>query len=224
MNIRRILINNFGIKMAALAIAVLVWILITGKQRTYEEKTFEVTVEYFNVSKNIDVRTVRPDQVRIKVQGTTREILMVAPEDFRLRVDLAGILHSKRLNLFTEDHLEFPEGLKVMSIHPKMIEVEVEEFMRKEVPVRIRYRGRMSPGVVLIKRSVNPEKVVIFGYRSQLQNVSVVNAEEDVKLDEILKTRTIRIPLLKTEEILRFIDSDSVEVTVEVENRNVGSR
>lgn len=210
--------------MAALAIAVLVWILITGKQRTYEEKTFEVTVEYFNVSKNIDVRTVRPDQVRIKVQGTTREILMVTPEDFHLRVDLAGILHSKRLNLFTEDHLEFPEGLKVMSIHPKMIEVEVEEFMRKEVPVRIRYRGRMSPGVVLIKRSVNPEKVVVFGYRSQIQSVSVVNAEEDVKLDEIMKTRTIRIPLQKTEEILRFIDSDSVEVTIEVENRNVDSR
>ncbi len=224
MNIRRILTSNFGIKMAALAIAVLVWILITGKQRTYEEKTFEVTVEYFNVSKNIDVRTVRPDQVRIKVQGTTREILMVTPEDFHLRVDLAGILHSKRLNLFTEDHLEFPEGLKVMSIHPKMIEVEVEEFMRKEVPVRIRYRGRMSPGVVLIKRSVNPEKVVVFGYRSQIQSVSVVNAEEDVKLDEIMKTRTIRIPLQKTEEILRFIDSDSVEVTIEVENRNVDSR
>ncbi|MBN1197127.1 MAG: hypothetical protein JXA62_06945 [Candidatus Aminicenantes bacterium] len=224
MNIRRILFTNFGLRMAALVIAVMVWILITGKQRTYEEKAFEVAVEYFNVSRNIDVRTVRPDQVRIKVRGTTKEIRMVSSEDFRLRVDLAGVRHSKRMNLFTEDFLEFPPELEVISIHPKMIEVEVEEFMRKEVPIRVRYRGRMLPGVVLLNRTLNPEKVTVFGYRSQIQDVAVVNAERDVQLDTIERTQTVRIPLQKTEEILRFEDTDTVEVTIEVENRNAGPR
>ncbi|MDY0297601.1 MAG: CdaR family protein [Acidobacteriota bacterium] len=223
MNIRRFLFKNFGLRMAALAIAVLVWILITGKQRTFEEKTFEVPLEYFNVSNNIDVRTVRPDQVRIKVRGTTKEIRMVAPEDLRLRVDLAGVNHGKRMNLFTEDYLKYPPELEVISVHPKMIEVEVEEFMRKEVPIRVRYRGRMSPGVVLLNRTLNPEKVTVFGYKSQIQNVTMVNAERDVQLDRIERTRTIRIPLQKTEEILRFEDTDTVEVTIEVENRNAGA-
>lgn len=224
MNIRRILFNNLGLKMVALAIAVLVWVLITGKQRTYEEKTFEVAVEYFNVSKNIDVRTVRPDKVRIKVRGTTREIRPVVDEDFRLRVDLAGVNHSTRMNLFAEDYLTFTRELEILSVHPKMIEVEVEEFMRKEVPVRVRYRGRMPNGVVLLNRTLKPEKVVVFGYRSQIQNVTVVNAERDIHLDTIERTRTFRIPLQKTEEILRFEDTDTVEVVIEVENRNAGSR
>ena len=210
--------------MVALAIAVLVWVLITGKQRTYEEKTFEVAVEYFNVSKNIDVRTVRPDKVRIKVRGTTREIRQVVDEDFRLRVDLAVVNHSTRMNLFAEDYLTFAKDLEMLSIHPKMIEVEVEEFMRKEVPVRVRYRGRMPNGVVLLNRTLKPEKVVVFGYRSQIQNVTVVNAERDIHLDTIERTRTFRIPLQKTEEILRFEDADTVEVVIEVENRNAGSR
>jgi len=224
MNIRRVLFNNLGLKMVALAIAVLVWVLITGKQRTYEEKTFEVAVEYFNVSKNIDVRTVRPDKVRIKVRGTTREIRQVVDEDFRLRVDLAVVNHSTRMNLFAEDYLTFAKDLEMLSIHPKMIEVEVEEFMRKEVPVRVRYRGRMPNGVVLLNRTLKPEKVVVFGYRSQIQNVTVVNAERDIHLDTIERTRTFRIPLQKTEEILRFEDADTVEVVIEVENRNAGSR
>jgi len=224
MNIRRILFNNFGLKMVALAIAVLVWILITGKQRTYEEKTFEVAVEYFNVSTNINVRTVRPDQVRIKVRGTTKEIRLVTDEDFRLRVDLAGITNSKRMNLFTEDFLTFPRELEVISIHPKMIEVDVEEFMRKEVPVRVRYRGRMKPGIVLLSRTLKPEKVTVFGYRSQIQNVMVVNAERDIQLDKIDRNRTFRLPLQKTEEILRFEDADTVEVIIEVEKRNANSR
>jgi YbbR domain-containing protein len=70
---------------------------------------------------------------------------------------------------------------------------------------------------------LNPEKVTVFGYKSQIQNVTMVNAERDVQLDRIERTRTIRIPLQKTEEILRFEDTDTVEVTIEVENRNAGA-
>lgn len=220
MNIRKILFNNLGLKITAMLIAFSVWLSITGKQRAYLEKSMEIDVEYFNVSQNIDVRSVRPEKVRIKVKGTSKEISRMGPENFKLRIDLAGINEGTRMSFFIEDYLRIPEGTEIVSIHPKMIEMTLEEFISSEVPIRVLYKGRLQPGIRLIERNINPEKVQVFGYKSQIVDIDTIYASQSVDLSRITRTRTFKIPLKKSEEIIRFEDAEEVEVTVVVENLN----
>jgi YbbR domain-containing protein len=215
MGIKKFIFSNFGLKATALLSALLVWILITGRERTYLEKTLEIDVEYFNVLKNAAVQTVRPEKVRMKVKGISTEIKNIVPQDFKLRIDLKDILGTR--NFFTEDYLEINKEVQVVSIHPKMIEITIEEFMSKEVPVRVFYKGKMRRGIKLIDRKISPEKVGIFGYKSKIMGIDTVYALHSVDLSGIVKTRTIKIPLKKTEEIIRFEGAEEVEVTVQVE-------
>jgi YbbR domain-containing protein len=161
--------------------------------------------------------------VKVKVRGISSKIKEISAEDFKMRVDLKGIEESVRLNFFTDDYLISPEGTQVVSVHPKMIEMQVEEFMSKEVPVKVQFQKDFVKGIRLKEIILKPEEIKIFGYKSQIRSINSVSLLESIDRSKIKETTTIRIPLKKREEILKFEDIESVEVTVVIEkyeNRN----
>lgn len=220
MNIKDYVFNNFGLKLTALFLAIFVWIMISGKERAYSEKTIDVNIEYFNVSKNIDVRSVSPEKVRIKVKGTSKEINKISLEDFKLKIDLKGTNESAKINRFAKDYLDYPENVSIESVYPQWIEIAVEEFDSKDVSVRVIYKGRFKKGIKLVSRRIIPEKVRIFGYKSQIDKINTVYGAGNIDLSNIEESKTITIPLKKRKEILRFEDLDEVKVLIVVENIN----
>ncbi|MCK4766219.1 MAG: hypothetical protein KAW12_28750 [Candidatus Aminicenantes bacterium] len=222
MKIKNLIFNNFGLKVTAIFFALAVWIIIAGKEHAHSEKSFEVNVEFINAATNIDANP-RPEKVRVKVRGTSREINNISPEDFKLKIDLTGISQGTIWNLLSEDFLQIPGGLDYdeISIHPRMIAVTVKEFLWKEVSVRIRYKGRMKRGLRLI-RQVVPEKVMIYGYKSRIASIDTVYATESIDLSQVVESKTVKLPLQKREEILKFGETEEVEVQLVVEDRNKG--
>jgi YbbR domain-containing protein len=218
--IKKIFTGNIGLKTMALFLAFFVWAMITGKERSYSEQTLDCSVEYFNVSKTIDVSSVNPDKALLTVRGTTKELAKLDSEDLKIKIDLKNVTEGTLHNYFTEDHIELPEGIQLLEAQPKMITITVKEFISKEVPVRVRYRGKMKRGVRLIDRRVVPDKVRIFGYKSQLDTITTIEGAEYVNLSDIETSKSIKIPLKKEKEVLRFEDTDTVEVFIEVENLN----
>jgi len=219
MNLRNIFLNNKGLKLTAFLLAVTVWVLISGRERTYLEKNFIVNIEHLNVSEMIDVQN-RPDTIRVMVRGTAEEIGEISESDFNINIDLNEVNESTKLTMYTEDHLKYPEGIEIVSINPKIFEITVREFFYKEVPIRILYSGRLPSGIVLLERKINPEKVRIFGYKSEIKNLNTVYGTEKINLSEITKSSVIKISLEKSEEILRFEGFDNVEVSLKVKKIN----
>ncbi|MGD2088243.1 MAG: CdaR family protein [Candidatus Aminicenantes bacterium] len=219
MQIKNFMFKNLGLRFVALMAAVLVWAMISGRERSYSEKTMDINVEYFGIQEKIDVRSVRPDKVRIKVRATSQQLNKITTDDFKIRINLQDVSEGTH-NYWTENYLQFPEGIEIITIQQKMIEVTVKEFITREVPTRVRYKGRMKPGIRLIDRRLVPEKVKIFGYKSQITNIQEVEATEWVNLSEISESTVIKIPLKKQAEILKFEDTDVVEVHITVENMN----
>lgn len=219
MRLKRMLFNNFGLKLTALLFAIFVWIQITGKERSYIEKTVDINAEYINVSKNIDIRSVRPEKIRVKIRGTSNEVSGISSEDFKLRVDLKGIRESMKLNFFTEDYLTFPGNVNIVSIQPKMIEIIVEELMTKEVQIKVLYKNAIQPGIKIKSRILTPEKVKVVGYKSQIQMIDTVFPIDSIDLSQITQSKTFKLPLKKSEEILKFESTDQVEVAILIENK-----
>jgi len=216
MQIKNFFFKNLGLRFVALVLAVLVWAMISGRERTYSEKIMDINVEYFGTRENIDVKSIRPDKVRIKIRATSQQLNEITPEDFRIRINLQDVSEGVH-NYWTENYLQFPEKIEIMSIQQKMIEITVKELMTREVIIRVRYKGMINPGIKLVERRLVPEKVKILGYKSQVANLEEVEAAEWVNLSEIQESTVIKIPLRKQPEILKFEDTDMVEVHITVE-------
>jgi YbbR domain-containing protein len=217
MKIKHLFFNNFGLKITALLFALTVWILIAGQEHAYLEKNFEANVEFFNTSENIDANP-RPEKVRIKVKGTSREIKNISADDFKIKIDLAGISQGTTLNLLAGDFLELPGNIdpEEVTIHPRMIAVTVKQLIWKEVAVKVNFTGKPARGIVLTKKIV-PGKVRIYGYKSQITAINTVIVEQSVDLSEINKSKTLKLYLQKREEILRVEGSEEIEIQLVVE-------
>lgn len=216
--LRKLILNNWGLKTSALVLAVLIWAIISGRERTFSEKTLKIPVEIANVSDNVEVVNLRPEEVTVSLKGASKFIVAAASEINPIKIDLKNIKESSRLNFFAEDYLEIPAGVQLISIQPKMIEVYVEEFATKEVPVKIRFRGRLQAPLILKEARVIPDRVTVMGYKSQINGIEAVWTEE-VDLNEIGQSLTRRIALKQTRNILKFRDHRDVELQLEIADR-----
>jgi len=217
-NLKRLLFNNAGLKASALFLAVLCWAIISGRERTFSEKTLKIPVEVFNMSENVEVANLHPEEVTVSLKGASKFVAAVSADSHPIKIDLKNIKESSKLNYFAEDYLELPEGVQLVSIHPKMIEVYVEEFTTREVPVKIRFRGRLPERLRLKSAKVVPDRVTIMGYKSQVNDIEVVLTEE-VDLNAVAGNLSRRLALKQTQGILKFRDQRDVELLLEVEER-----
>jgi YbbR domain-containing protein len=215
--LKKLLLNNWGIKTTALLLAVLVWAIISGREKTYSEKTLKIPIEIINVSANLEVVNLQPEEARVILKGSTNLIAKIRPESMAIKIDLKNISESSKLNYFAEDYLEIPADLQIISLHPKMIEVFVEEFDAKELPVKIHFRGQLKEPLKMKGFKVIPERVTIIGYKSQLNNITSVFTEE-INLNEIGSSQKRMVALKQTRNILKFRDRRDVEVLLEIEN------
>ena len=217
-NLKKLMFNNLGLKAGALVLAVLVWAVISGRERTFSEKTLKIPVEVLNVSENMEVVNLRPEEVTVSLKGASKLVAAISPESHAIKIDLKNIKGSDKLNYFAEDYLDIPKGVLLVSIHPKMIEVYVEEFAMREVPVKIRFRGRLPLQLKLKSAKVIPDRVTIMGYKSQINDIEVVLTDE-VDLATIGASQSRRLALKQTRDILRFRDHTEVELQLEIEDR-----
>jgi YbbR domain-containing protein len=216
--LKKLIFNNVGLKCGALVLAILAWAIISGRERTFSEKTLKIPVEVFNVSDNVEVVNLRPEEVTVALKGASKFVAAVSPEANPIKIDLKNIKESSKLNYFAEDYLELPKGVLLVSIHPKMIEVFVEEFAMREVPVKIRFRGRLPLNLKLTSAKVVPDRVTIMGYKSQINGIDVVLTDE-VDLDQVSTSQSRRLALKQTRDILKFRDHPDVELQLEIEDR-----
>ncbi len=215
---KQLVIHNLGLKIVALLLAILIWAIISGRERTFSERTLKIPVEVVNVSENVEVASLRPEEVTVSLKGASKFVAAVAVESRPIRIDLKNIKESNKLNYFAEDYLELPKEVQLVSIHPKMIEVYVEEFATREVPVKIHFRGRLAASLRLKSARIIPDRVVIMGYKSQVGGIDAVLTEE-VDLGAVTQNQVRRLPLKQTQDILKFRDHRDVELQLEVEER-----
>ncbi|HSQ35001.1 MAG TPA: YbbR-like domain-containing protein, partial [Candidatus Binatia bacterium] len=90
-------------------------------------------------------------------------------------------------------------------------------FEAKELPVKIRFRGRLPEPLKLKEARLIPDRVTIIGYKSQLHSITAVYTEE-IDLAEVETSQKRKIALKQTRNILKFRDRRDVELLLEIEN------
>lgn len=110
-------------------------------------------------------------EVDIRVEGPSNEVYSVDKNDFKLKVDLSEYVLKKGENTIPIRVDNYPEGINIKNNNNLTVKVKVEELSQKEVNVISKVETTFKAGFSQKSINIKPEKVMVSGPLSVLQNV-----------------------------------------------------
>lgn len=170
--------GNFGYKILAFLIAVIIWgAVISGRPG---ERVIDVSVHVITPSSDLIIEGYAPETVAVKITGKRHDLLLINPGDFRANVETGELATGEHFISLTASNIEYTGDLDVKPqeiLGGGEIRVNIEKRVLKSVPIVVSYDGRPRDGFFLGLPEVTPTKTTIYGPESVLKKVDSLRIE-----------------------------------------------
>jgi len=162
MDYRKLLLDNWGIKMVSLGLSLTLWFYVTSKGKT--EMTLTVPLEMRNIPQGMTVVGDVAGSLEVRVQGQERVL-----GDATIGKKIIGILDLSMTKIgenhvrISPDDIRCPAGVTVSYMSPTDIIVKLEPLIRKIIKLQPVLRGVPAPGYRLTGATVTPPKIMVEG-------------------------------------------------------------
>ena len=124
-------VHRWPIKIAALGLVCLFWLLLAGQQNF--EVTIRVPLELTNVPEKIEVLEPVNPEIAITVQGLRKDASTLSRRNVHAEIDLSMARLGNRVFRITRDRIILPnDRIKVVSIVPPLMEFRLREILNKD--------------------------------------------------------------------------------------------
>jgi YbbR domain-containing protein len=168
MDLRRLLIDNWGIKLLSLGLALSLWFYVTSKGKT--EMTLAVPLELRNIPQNMAVVGDVAGSLEVRVQGQERALRDITTGEKMVGIaDLSMTRVGENTVRISPDDIRRPSGVAVTHMSLSEIKVRLEPLERKTVRLKPVLHGVPAGGYRLAKISVSPPRITVEGPASVIR-------------------------------------------------------
>jgi YbbR domain-containing protein len=205
-------LRTWGLRALALGIAIALWFSISLEDRqALSERLVEAGVSYDRPRGFIILN--QEQSVRVRVRGGSKQVRELNPYQVNVQVELTRpATGTFRINLGPENVL-LPEGLKVVSIEPNVIKVDLDAEVTKRLPVVPQIAGEPAAGSVVEEPLVFPNLVLVSGPESVVRRTE--NLETiPISLDGHALTFEVEVPVLPPDPLVQIVQPTRVTVRI----------
>lgn len=213
--LRRLFVRDVGLKLLALALAVVFWIQVAGQPVV--ERGIDVPLGFENVPERLYVGSDMPDTVRVRVRGAANIVSGLQPGDVVAAIDLAGERPGRRrlFDMFA-GRVRVPFGVEVTQVFPATITVSLESAgAPRAVTVVPDVEGRPAAGFAVGRISTTPATVQVTGPESRLAALTEA-LTEPVTVEGASGRVQATVTVGVADPLLRLRTPVSAQVTVEI--------
>ena len=176
---RKIFLEDWLIKLTALAITFALWLGVTGLQAPLTTRLSGVTFSPL-VSNDLEITNSPTQEVDIVITGDKRKIDQLNPRDLVVSLDLTDVKAGERTLQITPQNVtvDLPSGVKIDKIQPDKIAIKLEKVEEYDVPIRVEIEGNTASGFEVYESKVIPEKVRVRGPKSFVESLNFVLTEK----------------------------------------------
>jgi YbbR domain-containing protein len=174
--LRRIFLEDWSLKLLSLAIAVVLWLLVTGQN---EPVTAHVNVQLnFIRPQALEISNDPPRSVDVMLTGSRNKLDDLTSLDLVATVDLTDQRAGERvLRLADKAQISLPQGIKVDGFQPSAIPVHLEPIVERKVAVEPKLEGKPAEGFEVYSAHPSKSTVVIRGPASHVNALQKVMTE-----------------------------------------------
>ena len=174
--LRRIFIEDWSLKLLSLAIAVVLWLLVTGQNQPV---TAHVNVQLnFIRPPSLEISNDPPRTVDVMLTGSRNKLDDLTSLDLVATVDISDQRSGERvLRLADKAQIILPQGIKVDGFQPSAIPIRLEEIIERQVGVEPKLEGKPADGFEVYSVYPNKGSVAVRGPASRVNALQKVATE-----------------------------------------------
>src|SRR5688500_6924538 len=143
---RKIFLEDWSLKLLSLAIAVVLWLLVTGQN---EPVTAHVNVQLnFIRPQSLEISNDPPRTVDVMLTGSRNKLDDLTSLDLVATVDISDQRAGERvLRLADKALIPLPQGIKVDGYQPSAIPIHPEPIVERQVAIEPKLEGKPADGL-----------------------------------------------------------------------------
>src|SRR5688500_633245 len=173
---RKIFLEDWSLKLLSLAIAVVLWLVVTGQN---EPVTAHVNVQLnFIRPPSLEISNDPPRTVDVMLTGSRNKVDNLTSLDLVATVDLADQRAGERvLRLADKALITLPQGIKIDGFQPSAIPIRLEEVVERQVNVEPKLEGKPAEGYEVYNIYPNKGSIAVRGPASHVNALQKVMTE-----------------------------------------------
>src|SRR6266850_3548351 len=220
--LRKLLLEDWGLKLLALAITVVLWLAVTGQNKPVTLRVSGVQLNFLRPS-GLEISNDPPGQIEVVLTGSPDKLYRIGPRDLVATVDLSDQKAGERILRLTLDRvkLDLREDVKIQGFYPSTIPIRLEPVIEVPMEVEVKFEGKLPEGYEVVGVTVSPANVRLRGpagrinvlHKAETETVWVDGKKESFSLSHV----EINIPDPKID-----ILDPAVDIRVEVAEKKRG--
>lgn len=210
------LTNNLALKLAALAFAFLLWLIVVNEidpveRRTYSNVVVTMLHDELILNKGNTYRIVNGNTATVTVTAKRSILEKITPEAIRATADIKDI----QLSSFVPIEVAiggFEGEYRSATALPNNVEIKIESSKSTKFPINVETIGTLQDGYVLGNLVAQPETVQISGPKSLIGRIEKVVARVDI--NGISSDSTLEAELVLYDGGGNVIDQTSLETNI----------
>jgi YbbR domain-containing protein len=171
--LRRIFVEDWNLKLLALAITLGLWFGVTGQRAPATTRLRGVQLN-FQLPANMEISNDPRTEVEVTLTGSKRDLDGLNVRDLTANVDVSNMKPGERVVQLIPNRvvtMELPEGVHIDDIEPDTVPLRLEPRVEREVMVEARLEGSLPDGYELRAVNISPNKVVVRGPASHVNDL-----------------------------------------------------
>ncbi len=210
--IRRLLMENLGLKVLSLFLGVLLWVQVGGQKTV--QRVVSIPLEFHNMPGDLEIMGDSDQEVSLIVR-TDRPGTNLTEDGFAAVIDMTSARPGEQLIPISARNIEQqPYGVEIVNLLTSKVRVRLEKTGEKTLPVHPLVSNQPEPGFRVAAVHVVPSQVTITGPESRLRSLASISTEP-VNVQGLRATTTLDVYLEIPDARLR-IQNRAALVRVEI--------
>lgn len=174
--LHEIFLEDWTLKLIALAISVGLWFAVTGQRTPTTVRLRNVQLD-FQLPNDMEISNDPRRDIDITVSGSSDALENLNRRELVAHVDVSSYKPGDRVVQLTDKIIDLPSGIKVVKIEPNTVPLRIEPSVEREVEVEARHEGNLPEGYELYGVVVTPQRVRVRGPASHVNNLQKAMTE-----------------------------------------------
>ena len=153
-----------------------IWFSVSRGQDTLV--SLDIPIDYTNRNAGTEIVDTSVKSISLVLSGSGALVKSITPDQVGVRLDLSNSVIGPNSYSITSDNISLPPGIILREATPNVIEVLIDETIKKEVPIQIDWAGKLPEQLILVDSVSNPETVEVVGGKRVLEKVGTIYTEK----------------------------------------------